>query len=159
MGEGVVVPGRVDRSASLGGEHGIAAGDLLVHHRVHPLQARLRAHGVQEQQRGAVELAADLALVGPELFDDLAVPVGHPPALNSASYVATMLPAFDAAPAVRRYPIACVTAQPHRHTKFTPMAAGAADGTTGWYVLSPHHYPHRTGSELGKFMALYIYHV
>src|SRR5207248_6038228 len=68
---------RVDRCACLAGEDGVAAVDLLVHHRVDPPLAAPGSHGVQQQQRGAGELAAYRAPIRPELLDDLGVPVAH----------------------------------------------------------------------------------
>src|SRR5690606_22252567 len=76
VGHEVVVPVGVVRGAGLGGEHGVAAVDRLVHHRRESLLARRGARAVQDQHRGALEVAADVAAVGAELVDDLGVPVG-----------------------------------------------------------------------------------
>src|SRR5687767_11789476 len=77
MGEQVVVPVGIGGSAALGRKHGVAAVQLLVHHRVQARLAGLGTYRVQQQQRCASELTAHVPAVAPELLDDLVVPVAH----------------------------------------------------------------------------------
>src|SRR4051812_12845920 len=94
MGEQVEVPVRIGGSTALGREHGVAAVHLLVHHRVHARLAALGADRVQQQQRRASELTADLPTVGAKLNDDLVVPVAHalssPPRTDSLTTILTV---------------------------------------------------------------------
>ena len=77
VGHQVVVPVGVRRCAGLRAEDGEVVADRLVHERVDALGAGAGARGVEEQHRRPLELAADLATVGPELVDDRRVEVGH----------------------------------------------------------------------------------
>ena len=75
MGGEVVVPVGIGVRARLGGEHDVPVTVRQVHQRADPLLAASRAGRVQQQQRRALEVPADLAVVRAELADDLLVPV------------------------------------------------------------------------------------
>src|SRR5581483_6023014 len=74
-GEEIVEPGRVRRAAGVGGEDDDLVPVGLKRQRVDPRLAALGAGRVQQQDRDALEAAAHLAGVRPELLDDLRVPV------------------------------------------------------------------------------------
>src|SRR5205807_561646 len=80
-GEEVVVPVRVGRRARLRGEDGELVAHRLVDDRVDALLAAAGAGGVEQENRGALEGAADATLVGAKLLDDRAVVVAHPPSV------------------------------------------------------------------------------
>src|SRR5581483_8719137 len=71
----VVEPVGVRRGAALGREDSEAVAHLLVGQRIDPLLAALRATRMEEQQSPTLERPTDLAGIGPELGDDLGVPV------------------------------------------------------------------------------------
>jgi hypothetical protein len=70
----VEVPVRVGVGAALGREDQVAVAVGVVGERVEELLAAASALGVEQQDRGVGELAAELAAVGAELLDDLLVP-------------------------------------------------------------------------------------
>jgi len=80
MGAEVVVPAWMIRVAAVGGEDGIAAVEREVHQRIHALGSTPRAPAVEQEERSALEMAANPSVVGAELVDDLLVPLalrGH----------------------------------------------------------------------------------
>src|SRR3954447_26479361 len=62
VGAPVVVPVGVVGRPRLGGEDGNGSAQVLVHHRADALLAGAGTSGVEQQQRGAVERAAHLAV-------------------------------------------------------------------------------------------------
>ncbi|BBZ05766.1 hypothetical protein MCHIJ_52030 [Mycolicibacterium chitae] len=94
IGAQVVQPRRIFVGAGVGTDDGEFPVDVECHHRADALLARLGTDGVQQQQPGPFERAADLAAVGPEFRDDLVVPVvSHEiPSVRSTSCLPSTVP-------------------------------------------------------------------
>src|SRR4051812_21268224 len=74
VGQQVVIPGGVGRRAALGGEDHEVVAVAPEGQRVDALRTRLGSGVVQQEDRDALERAADDAVIGPELLNDLSVP-------------------------------------------------------------------------------------
>ena len=77
VGHQIMVPIRVGRCASFGGEYDQTVAIGQVHQRRCVTLAAPGAGRCEEEQGRALEWAADFALVRAEFFDDLVVPVTH----------------------------------------------------------------------------------